>query len=403
MHHPFPGKTGLVVQSGAVGAALVEQFARLGIGTSSFASVGDMLDVSGTDMLLWWEADNTTELAVLYLESFGNPRRFARTARRVSAKILILTVHAGRSAPGQRAAATGAPLITREALFDQAGIIATASFGELLDASVLVASQPVPAGSVVSIVSNGGGAGVLAADACAEAGLTVATTGPKIRSRLREVLPADSALGGPVDTTSAVTAEAFREALHIAAAEDGVDALIAVVVRHAPVDLIPVLTAGRLPVPVAAVVLDQPEAVRLLHGGGTAPGRACLRLPRSGRPRAGPGRPLRLAAIPAGRHGTGARGPAGGGRPHNRRFVPRADARRRLAIRRRGRRPAALVGGAWIVGVQRRGGQHGQLAAARLAPGGRAARPTPTAGCCGRRCSAASGRSGWPPPAPSRR
>ena len=92
--------------TGGVGAALVEQFARLGIGTSSFASVGDMLDVSGTDMLLWWEGDNTTELAVLYLESFGSPRRFAQrgTARRVSAKIPILTVHAGRSAPGQRAA-----------------------------------------------------------------------------------------------------------------------------------------------------------------------------------------------------------------------------------------------------------------------------------------------------------
>lgn len=173
VHHPSPGKTGLVVQSGGVGAALVEQFSRLGIGISSFASVGDMLDVSGNDMLLWWEGDNTTELAVLYLESFGNPRRFARTARRVSAKVPILTVHAGRSAPGQRAAAShtaaaGAPLITRQALFDQAGIIVTASFGELLDVAVLVASQPVPAGSVVSIVSNGGGAGVLAADACAK-------------------------------------------------------------------------------------------------------------------------------------------------------------------------------------------------------------------------------------------
>ena len=147
VHHPSPGQTGLAVQSGGVGAALVEQFSRLGIGTSSFASVGDMLDVSGTDMLLWWEADHTTELAVLYLESFGNPRGFARTARRVSAKIPVLTVHAGRSAPGQRAAAShtaaaAAPLITRQALFDQAGIIATTSFGELLDAVVLMASQP---------------------------------------------------------------------------------------------------------------------------------------------------------------------------------------------------------------------------------------------------------------------
>ena len=172
-HHPSPGHVGLVVQSGGVGAALVEQFTRLGIGISSFASVGDKLDVSGTDMLLWWEADDATELAVLHLESFGHPRWFARTARRVSASIPVLTVHAGRSAPGQRAAAShtaaaAAPLITRQALFDQAGIIATTSFGELLEAAVLMASQPVPAGNVVAIVSNGVGAGMLAADACAE-------------------------------------------------------------------------------------------------------------------------------------------------------------------------------------------------------------------------------------------
>ena len=273
---PSPGHTGLVVQSGAVGAALVEQFSRLGIGFSSVVSVGDELDVSGSDMLLWWEADDTTELAVLYLESFGNPRRFARIARRVTAKVPVLTVHAGRSAPGQRAAvshtaAAAAPLITRQALFEQAGIIATTSYGELLDAAVLMASQPIPAGRVVAIVSNGGGAGVLAADACAEAGLAVATTDQPTRDRLREVLPAGSALNGPVDTTDAVSAGAFREALHLAAAQDRVDAVIALVVRRGPADLIPVLTAGRWPVPVAAVVLGQPEAIRLLPAG-TGPG-----------------------------------------------------------------------------------------------------------------------------------
>ena len=270
---PSPGHTGLVVQSGGVGAALVEQFSRLGIGISSFASVGDKLDVSGTDMLLWWETDDTTELAVLYLESFGNPRRFARIARRVTARIPVLTVHAGRSAPGQRAAAShtaaaAAPLITRQALFEQAGIIATTGFGELLDAAVLMASQPIPAGPVVAIVTNGGGAGVLAADACAEAGLAVATTTPGICNRLREVLPPGSALAGPVDTTNAVSAEAFREALQLAADQDNVDAVIALVVRRGPADLIPVLAAGRWPVPVAAVVLGQPEAIRLLPGPG---------------------------------------------------------------------------------------------------------------------------------------
>ena len=268
---PSPGHAGLVVQSGAVGAALIEQFSRLGIGISSVVSVGDKLDVSGSDLLLWWEADDTTELAVLYLESFGHPRRFARTARRVAAKFPVLTVHAGRSAPGQRAAASHtaaavAPLIARQALFEQAGIIATTGFGELLDAAVLVASQPISAGRVVAIVSNGGGAGVLAADACAEAGLAVATMDQQTRDRLREVLPAGSALNGPVDSTDAVSAEDFRKALHLAAAQDGVDAVIALVVRRGPADLLPVLTADRLPVPIAAVVLGQPEAVRLLPG-----------------------------------------------------------------------------------------------------------------------------------------
>jgi acyl-CoA synthetase (NDP forming)/GNAT superfamily N-acetyltransferase len=275
VRHPPRGRAGLIVQSGGVGAALLEQFSRLGIGISSFAAVGGKLDVSSTDLLLWWEADNTTELALLHLESFGNPRQFARTARRVSAKFPVLTVHAGRSAPGHRAAAShtaaaAAPPITRQALFEQAGIIAAASFGELLDAAVLMASQPVPAGNAVAIVSNGGGAGALAADACAEAGLVVAATGPQARSRLRDVLPAEASLGGPVDTTAAVSPEAFSEALHIAATQDGVSALIAVLVRSASAGLLPVLTAAPLPVPAAAVVLDQPEAVQLLRAGETA-------------------------------------------------------------------------------------------------------------------------------------
>jgi acyl-CoA synthetase (NDP forming)/GNAT superfamily N-acetyltransferase len=273
--HPPRGRTGLIVQSGGVGAALLEQFCRLGMGISSFAAVGGKLDVSSTDMLLWWEADDTTELAVLHLESFGNPRRFARTARGASAKFPVLTVHAGRSAPGQRAAAShtaavAAPLITRQALFEQAGIIATDSFGELLDVAVLLASQPVPAGNTVAIVSNGGGAGVLAADACAEAGLVVASTGAQTRSRLRDVLPVEASLAGPLDTTAAVSPEAFGEALRLIAADDGVAALIAVIVRSASADLLPVLTAARWPVPVTAVVLDQPEAVRLLPGQGPA-------------------------------------------------------------------------------------------------------------------------------------
>ena len=274
--HPAPGRTGVIVQSGGVGAALLEQFSRLGIGISCFAALGGKLDVSGTDMLMWLESDSTTELAVLHLESFGNPRRFAQVARRVGARIPILTVHAGRSAPEQRAsashtAAAAAPLIIRQALFEQAGIIATTSFGELLDAAVLMSSQPLPAGSTVAIVSNGGGAGVLAADACADAGLAVAATGEAARGRLRRVLPAAASVDGPVDTTAAVSPPAFAEALRITATEEGVAALIAVLVQSASPGLLPVLSAARLPVPVTAVVLDQPEAVRLLPGDGAGP------------------------------------------------------------------------------------------------------------------------------------
>jgi acyl-CoA synthetase (NDP forming)/GNAT superfamily N-acetyltransferase len=273
--HPAAGTAGLAVQSGGVGIALLEHLSRLGIGISSFASVGDKLDVSGNDMLMWWEEDGTTKLAVLYLESFGSPRKFARTARRVSARMPVLTVHAGRSAPGQRAAAShtaaaAAPLITRQALFEQAGIIATTSLGELLDATALLACQPVPAGRRVCVVSNAGGAGVLAADAAVEAGLTVVTMSPATQDRLRAILPSGASVGGPVDTTAGVSAEAFRDCLAELAACGEADAMIAAVVPTAAADLVPALTARPLEVPVAAVILDQPDAVRILPGGGVA-------------------------------------------------------------------------------------------------------------------------------------
>jgi acyl-CoA synthetase (NDP forming)/GNAT superfamily N-acetyltransferase len=285
-HHPRPGTAGLVVQSGGVGVALLEHFSRLGIGISSFASVGDKLDVSGNDMLQWWAEDGHTRLAVLYLESFGNPRKFARSAARVSASMPVLTVHAGRSAPGQRAAAShtaaaAAPLITRQALFEQAGVIATTSLGELLEAAALLAEQPVPAGRRVSIISNAGGAGVLAADACVEAGLSVAIPSRPAQAQLTALLPAAAAVGGPIDTTAAVSADAFAAALASAAGDAGVDAVLALVVPTAASDLIPALTAARLPVPLAAVVLDQAESVRLLPSTGGGPGVPAYAYPES--------------------------------------------------------------------------------------------------------------------------
>jgi acyl-CoA synthetase (NDP forming)/GNAT superfamily N-acetyltransferase len=268
--HPQPGSVGLVMQSGGLGIAMMDQLSRLGIGISSFASVGNKLDVSSNDMLMWWEHDGSTKLAVLYIESFGNPRKFARTARRVGASMPVLAVAAGRSAAGQRAAAShtaavATPLVSREALFEQAGVITTPGFGELVEATALLASQPVPAGRTVAIVSNIGGAGVLAADACTDLGLTVHRPHGLTSRRLRALVPDTGAVGGPVATTAAISAENFRQCLELLAADDEVDALIALVLPTAATgDLVAAIQQAEVRVPLAAVVLDQPESVRLI-------------------------------------------------------------------------------------------------------------------------------------------
>jgi acyl-CoA synthetase (NDP forming) len=269
---PEPGTAGLVMQSAGVGIAMLEHLRRLGIGVSSFASVGDKYDVSSNDMLTWWEQDELTTLAVLYVESFGNPRGFARTARRVGRRLPVLTVIGGRSAAGQRAAAshtaaTATPLVTQEALFGQAGIIATHSLGELIEATAFLSCQALPAGRRVAIVSSAGGAGVLAADACGDAGLAVATLGATTQRRLSRLLPPGATVAGPVDASATVSVNAFRACLETVAADDGVDAVLAIGVPTAVADLSVAILSARLAKPLAAALLDQAEAVRLLPAG----------------------------------------------------------------------------------------------------------------------------------------
>ena len=269
--HPRPGRAGLALQSGGVGVVLVEHLSRLGIGISSFVSLGDKDDVSGNDMLLWWETDAATQLAVLYVESFGNPRKFARTARRVGRSKPVLTVNAGRSAAGRRLAAARAvaaatPLLTRQALFEQAGVIAAANLGELLDTATLLASQPVPTGPRVGVVSITRGGGVLAADACGDAGLQVVGLAGDTRRALRDVLPAGAAVAGPVNTTALVAPGFFRRCLELVGADPGVDAVLALTATTTVTNLVPEVRAARLRVPIAAAVLDQLEVVRLLPG-----------------------------------------------------------------------------------------------------------------------------------------
>ncbi|MEV0220407.1 GNAT family N-acetyltransferase [Streptomyces sp. NPDC050704] len=284
--HPRLGTAGVAVQSGGVGIALLDGLARLGIGVSSFASLGDKYDVSGNDMLQWWESDGRTDLALLHLESFGNPRAFSRTARRVTRRMPVLTVDAGRTDAGRRAAAAShtaaaaTRTMTRQALFTQAGITATGSVGELLETAALLHSQPLPAGSRVVVVTNAGGAGVLAADACAEAGLSLPRLTPEVVGDLLAVLPDGASVGNPVDVTAAVTEDQLKDCVERVMRHPGIDAVLVALVPTAVAaatgdDLVRALTdgPGRRPRTVVVVRLEQDLPVRLLPAadGGAIP------------------------------------------------------------------------------------------------------------------------------------
>jgi len=268
--HPAPGVAGLVIQSGGLGSTLADRLSRLGLGISSFASLGSKYDLSADDLLMWWDQDGTTRIALLYMESFGNPRKFARTARRVGYRMPVLTVRPVRSPAGQQPAAFRAGAATQlptsqDALFEQAGIIATDSPGELVEAAALLASQPVPAGRRVAIVSNLGDAGALAAGACADAGLIVQPLSADTRRRLHGLVPPGGAVAGPVNTTVAVAGTSFRRCLELVASDPGVDAMLALALPTAATgDLLTSLRTADVDVPLAAVVLDQDEVVRLL-------------------------------------------------------------------------------------------------------------------------------------------
>jgi len=241
---PLPGRVGFLSQSGGLGIAMIEAAGRLKVGLSSFVSVGNKADISGNDLLQYWEGDPETDVALMYLESFGNPRRFARIARRVSAVKPIVVVKSGRSPAGARAGAshTGALVsasdVTVDALFRQAGVIRTDTMHELFDVASLLSAQPAPRGRRVVIVTNAGGPGILCADACEAGGLEVVELPKKLRRRLAGLLAAEASLGNPIDMIATATAEQYRQTIE-ALAEDGVcDAILTLFVP-------PVVTAAR--------------------------------------------------------------------------------------------------------------------------------------------------------------
>ncbi|HSD23999.1 MAG TPA: GNAT family N-acetyltransferase [Solirubrobacterales bacterium] len=234
---PPPGDVGFVSQSGALGLALIDLAWDRGLGVSSFGSIGNRADITANDFLEYWESDPETQVALLYIESFSDPRRFSRVARRIGREMPVVVVKSGRSAAGQRATSshTGALLaasdVTADALFEQAGVIRTETLSELLDVSSLLSSQPLPEGRRIGIVTNAGGPGIMCADACEAAGLEVPELPEEVRASLRGILPDEAGLLNPVDMIATATAEHYRETIRSLAEWDGVDALIVIFIR----------------------------------------------------------------------------------------------------------------------------------------------------------------------------
>ena len=231
-----PGRIGFLSQSGGVGIAIIEASQRLGVGLSSFVSVGNKADLSSNDLLEYWEQDDGTDLALLYLESFGNPRKFARVARRFARQKPILAVKSGRSAAGARATSshTGALLaasdVTVDALFHQAGVIRTETLHELFDVAGLLSRQPIPRGDRVAIVTNGGGPAIICADACEANGVPLSEPTAEVKAQLGRFLAPSASLGNPVDMIASASADDYRRTVRTLIDAGAYDAIIVIFV-----------------------------------------------------------------------------------------------------------------------------------------------------------------------------
>jgi acetate---CoA ligase (ADP-forming) len=238
----FPaGTIGFSSQSGALGLALLERAEARGLGLSAFVSIGNKADVSSNDLLEWWEDDERTKLVMLYLESFGNPRAFARIAQRVARTKPILAMKSGTTRAGMKAASSHTAALAGseaavDALFHQAGVIRSETLGELVDIAALLSAQPVPRGRRVAIVTNAGGLGILCADACDAAGLELPQLSDETREKLRAVLPSEASVANPIDMLGGATPKTYRDALPLVLADPGIDAAIVLFVPVVGVD-----------------------------------------------------------------------------------------------------------------------------------------------------------------------
>lgn len=252
---PEPGRVAMSSQSGPLGLAVLDLARRLRLGFSGFVSVGHAVDVSTNDLLQWWDEDPGTSVILLHVEHFGNPRRFARIARRIAPRKPIIAVH-----PGHADAAVSS-------LFAQSGVIRTRSLQELFDVALLLAHQPPPPGDRVAVITNAGGPAALTAGACAASGLRVPALGTRTRHTLRTALAPRADVTNPIDLTPMATAAHYRQALDAVLADDQIDA--AIVLFMPPLaDKADEVAAAILDA--AAAVPSKPVVTSFLGGAGVA-------------------------------------------------------------------------------------------------------------------------------------
>jgi acetyl coenzyme A synthetase (ADP forming)-like protein len=232
---PQRGRVGLASQSGGLAIELLSRAGAVGLGVSTFVSMGNKADISGNDLLQYWAEDPDTDVIVLYLESFGNPHKFARLARRIALAKPIIAVKGGRTLAGARGAsshtaALASPDVAVDALFRQAGVIRVDTLEQLFETASVVLHQPLPTGCRVAIVTNGGGPGILAADACTAAGLEVPVLDARTQAALRAVTAAEASVTNPVDLIASASADVYLAALRVVLADPQVDAVLVIFV-----------------------------------------------------------------------------------------------------------------------------------------------------------------------------
>ena len=228
-----PGSIGFVSQSGALGVAILNAAADLGIGFTQFVSVGNKAEVSANDLLEYWEHDPATRVICMYLESFGNPRRFTEIAKRVGRKKPILVVKSGRTAEGARAASshTGAIAgtdVTVSAVLEQCGVLRANTIEDLFDTARVLDHCPLPLGNRVGIVSNAGGPAIMATDACVNLGLQIAELSDETQRRLASFLAPEASTVNPVDMIASSTPPDYARSLGVVLADDNVDMVIVI-------------------------------------------------------------------------------------------------------------------------------------------------------------------------------